>query len=79
MLVKVTLPSGVSARLDMIPTDVSKLAFVAAFLDAGQMRRLFNWRDSAEVCKELGLPVSKTETVNCQTIEAFYSKDIPDV
>lgn len=67
-MIEVNLPSGVSARLDVMPSEVSKLAFVCAFLDRSQMRRLFTGSQSAAVCSELGLPFTKSESTNCQTI-----------
>lgn len=72
-LVKVTLDSGVSAKLDALPAEVTKLAFVSAFLDDRQMRRLFAGSQSAKVCDELGLPFSKNEAENCRTIAGYWA------
>ena len=72
-MIEVNLPSGVAARLDMIPSEVSKLTFVAAFLDDKQMRRPFTGTQSQAVCDELGLPIGRNEADNCRAIAAYYA------
>lgn len=71
-MITATLETGVSVRLDAIPSEVDKLTFVAAFLTYQQMRRLFTGSQSAAVASALGLTPNKSEATNCRNIEAYY-------
>lgn len=71
-MIEVTLPNGVTTKLDLIPSEISRLAFVCAFIDSAQMRRLMTGKDSAKVCSELGLDSVSSEKINCESIENYY-------
>ena len=72
MYAKVKLATGVSVELDKIPSEVSKLTFVSAFLNESQMKRLFTGSQSGNICKELGIEPTKSESNNCKAIVEYF-------
>lgn len=72
-VIRATLDSGISVRLDSLPDPVSVNAFVCAFLPLKHIRRLLTKSEAEEVCVELGLALSGNEKTDCKNIHAYYN------
>lgn len=72
-MIEAEIRPGVSAKLDAMPTQIERLAFVSAFVDAHEMRRLFSGHSARRVAEALGLDVLKEpEAETCRRIEAHW-------
>lgn len=72
-MIEAEIRPGVSAKLDAMPTQIERLAFVSAFLDSHEMRRLFAGQSARRVADALGLEVVKEpEAETCRRIEAHW-------
>lgn len=50
-----------------------KLIAAASFLTVDQMQRLFKGSQSKDICRQLGLPESRSEKENCQSIYEYFN------